>query len=254
MDALQPSTLGSKKYWDDHYDLELKNFEQFEDEGDIWFGIPSEERIIRYLVSAETPKDARILDLGCGNGHFCLELAKRGYSSVTGVDYSRSAISLANKLAEKYILSCKILHECVNILSLESINVFSPSPNDTYDVAIDKGTFDAITLIPDDTDPTRICEKARDVYIQNTYRLLRPDATFIITSCNWAADELRREFERPQTTNKTVRRVLEFVCEVPPISTFTFGGKTGASTVCLVFKRLVLPSDEYIVTTATMNY
>lgn len=74
MDDLQPSTLGSKEYWDEHYDIELKNFEHFEDEGDIWFGVSSEERIIKYLASIETPKDARILDLGCGNGHFCLEL------------------------------------------------------------------------------------------------------------------------------------------------------------------------------------
>nr|CDS35131.1 methyltransferase protein 10 [Hymenolepis microstoma] len=249
MDDLQPSTLGSKEYWDDHYDIELKNFEQFEDEGDIWFGVSSEERIIKYLASVETPKDVRILDLGCGNGHFCLELTKRGYSSVTGVDYSENAINLAFKLAEKHDLCDSLNFTCVDILSTESINAFSPSSDNAYDIAIDKGTFDAITLIPDATDPTRICEKSRDIYIQHTYRLLRPDATFIITSCNWSADELRQEFARPQTTNKAVRKVFEFVCEVPPISTFSFGGRTGASTVCLVFKRLELPSGEQIVTT-----
>lgn len=173
---------------------------------------------------------------------------KRGYSSVTGVDYSENAINLASKLAGKHDLCSNLKFKCVDILSTESISAFSLSSDDAYDVAIDKGTFDAITLTPDATDSTRICEKSRDIYIQNTYRLLHPGATFIITSCNWSAYELRQEFARPQTTNKDMRKVFEFVCEVPPISTFSFGGRTGASTVCQVFKRLEFPSGEQLVT------
>ncbi|KAM7541282.1 hypothetical protein Aperf_G00000033613 [Anoplocephala perfoliata] len=254
MDELEPSTLGSKQYWNEYYIRELKNFEEFDDEGDIWFGKFNEQRMIKYLENAKTPHDVRILDVGCGNGHFCLELAKRGYSSVTGIDYSEVAINLANKLASKHELSCKVCYMCVNILSLDSVKEFCASSFAAYDVAIDKGTFDAITLIPDDTDPSKISEKVRDIYVQNIHHLLLPNGTFMITSCNWSADELLNEFERPQTTNKAVRKVFEFVYEVPPLNTFTFGGKTGADTVCLVFRRLELPPDERFVSNITIDF
>lgn len=38
------------------------------------FGKSSEQRMISYLENVKIPRDGRILDLGCGNGHFCLEL------------------------------------------------------------------------------------------------------------------------------------------------------------------------------------
>ena len=37
-----------------------------------------------------------ILDLGCGNGRILLELGKKGYTCLTGVDYSPKAIELAS--------------------------------------------------------------------------------------------------------------------------------------------------------------
>lgn len=36
--------------WDDHYDRELVNFNDMRDEGDIWFGCSSEERIINQIL------------------------------------------------------------------------------------------------------------------------------------------------------------------------------------------------------------
>jgi D-alanine-D-alanine ligase len=43
----------------------------------------------------------RILDLCCGQGRHCLELARRGFKNVTGVDRSRYLIRLAKKRAKK---------------------------------------------------------------------------------------------------------------------------------------------------------
>lgn len=43
----------------------------------------------------------RILDLCCGQGRHCLELARRGFKNVTGVDRSRYLIRLAKKRARK---------------------------------------------------------------------------------------------------------------------------------------------------------
>ena len=42
-----------------------------------------------------TDRDARILDLGCGNGTFLMAISKCGYRNLTGVDISPSQIEIA---------------------------------------------------------------------------------------------------------------------------------------------------------------
>ena len=53
--------------------------------------------IIKY---AKPQKDTRILDLCCGQGRHSLELARRGFKRVTGIDRSRYLIRLARKRAQ----------------------------------------------------------------------------------------------------------------------------------------------------------
>jgi len=51
-------------------------------------------------IACLEPND-RILDLCCGQGRHCLELAKRGFRNLTGIDRSRYLIRLARKRAKK---------------------------------------------------------------------------------------------------------------------------------------------------------
>ncbi len=61
---------------------------------------PESKRFISTL-----PKDARVLDLGCGNGRNSIHLAKQGMD-VIGIDFSRALIKIArNKLEWKNILN-----------------------------------------------------------------------------------------------------------------------------------------------------
>ncbi len=46
------------------------------------------------------PAHSQILDLCCGQGRHCLELARRGFKNVTGVDRSRYLVRLAKKRAQ----------------------------------------------------------------------------------------------------------------------------------------------------------
>lgn len=50
----------------------------------------------------------KLLDLGCGSGRHSIELAKNGFS-VTGVDFSQSAIDLAKKWARSEKLKINFL-------------------------------------------------------------------------------------------------------------------------------------------------
>uniref|UniRef100_K1PTM8 Methyltransferase-like protein 10 n=1 Tax=Magallana gigas TaxID=29159 RepID=K1PTM8_MAGGI len=94
-------------HWDQAYDREIKSFNDVGDVGEIWFGEDSQERVLDWLedyggVVTEDP----VIDLGCGNGVMLLEMAKRGYSNLTGVDYSEGAVQLARSIADKKEVAC----------------------------------------------------------------------------------------------------------------------------------------------------
>ncbi|KAJ5390042.1 uncharacterized protein N7496_001110 [Penicillium cataractarum] len=76
----------------------------------------------------------------------------------------------------------------------------SPTPEDEtlswfpyqtggFDIVLDKGTFDAISLA-DDAKATRVCERYPDI----ARRLVRRGGFLIVTSCNWTEEELVKWF------------------------------------------------------------
>jgi D-alanine-D-alanine ligase len=52
------------------------------------------------LAAAPVQPHSQILDLCCGQGRHCIELARRGFKNVTGVDRSRYLVRLAKKRAQ----------------------------------------------------------------------------------------------------------------------------------------------------------
>lgn len=53
-----------------------------------------------------------------------------------------------------------------------------------YDLLLDKGTFDAISLMED------FGSAVRERYLKATQNLLKKDGLFLIASCNWTIDEI----------------------------------------------------------------
>ncbi len=70
-------------------------------DGDVVENVENTRREVDFIVSAAAiqPHSA-ILDLCCGQGRHGLELARRGFKNVTGVDRSRYLIRLARKRAQ----------------------------------------------------------------------------------------------------------------------------------------------------------
>lgn len=58
-----------------------------------------------------------------------------------------------------------------------------------FDVCIDKGTFDAISLNPDNTN------EGKRLYVQALKDALKNNGFFSITSCNWTKEQLLERFE-----------------------------------------------------------
>jgi D-alanine-D-alanine ligase len=70
-------------------------------DGDVVENIENTRRDVDFiLAAAPITANSLILDLCCGQGRHCLELARRGFRNVTGVDRSRYLIRLAKKRAQ----------------------------------------------------------------------------------------------------------------------------------------------------------
>lgn len=222
--------------------MELDNFLDHGDEGEIWFGRSVERRTIDWIKS-KLPNhltEPRILDLGCGNGHFTLKLLEAGFRNVAALDYSEKAVEFARNLiiSSESESEAKIIGPLfdpqthifrADILDPESIpSAFSGS----FDLIVDKGTFDAISLNPDfnfvrEEGLSKTAALAAS-FKQTLQILLDPLSSplFIITSCNWTASELETIFG-PEFS--PIDQVIH--------SSFTFAGKSGHDVSTVIFKK-----------------
>ncbi|KAH0563538.1 hypothetical protein GP486_001894 [Trichoglossum hirsutum] len=186
--------------WDSTYASELSNFAANPtDEGTIWFSdSAAEEKILGYLTSEPAiPSQASWLDLGTGNGHLLFHLHKtladegKERNKLIGVDYSDKSIKLASSIANKrglreddvQFVMWDIMHDEPNA---------SWAPGEGFDVVLDKGTFDAISL---SEGAWKGGQEALNGYGRRVTKLVRRGGLFLITSCNWTEEELRKIFE-----------------------------------------------------------
>tara|TARA_X000000950_G_scaffold3958_1_gene4102 strand:- start:2770 stop:3507 length:738 start_codon:yes stop_codon:yes gene_type:complete len=84
-----------------------------------------------------------ILDFGCGHGALCIDIAKCGASSVTGIDLSKNLLKFANEnLKMNYErLSKKIVFEEKDLLKDDF--------NEKFDIIVTKDTFEHSLNLPD---------------------------------------------------------------------------------------------------------
>ncbi|OCK75150.1 S-adenosyl-L-methionine-dependent methyltransferase [Lepidopterella palustris CBS 459.81] len=233
---LSPSELGTKEYWDNTYTVELSNHALHpSDEGTIWFSDASaEERILSFLASLDEVSvlgknegGTRFLDLGTGNGHLLFALREEGWrGEMLGVDYSAKSVELARAIGERKSKEAGAAGE----VRFEEWDILTQEPmewlGEGWDVVLDKGTFDAISLSGQvDGSGKRVCEG----YRERVEPLVKPGGRLLITSCNWTSEELRAWFE-------VEGGLFEYETSVKYPS-FTFGGRTGQKVCTLCFKR-----------------
>ncbi|EGR52459.1 uncharacterized protein TRIREDRAFT_53080, partial [Trichoderma reesei QM6a] len=248
--------------WDKLYATELTNHAANpSDTGTNWFDDSNAEgRIVAFLgglldeddddeqrreilagrKKELTQGDAAILDLGCGNGELLFALRDDGWEgTMLGVDYSAQSVELARRIdatrdAKRIppvnFLEWNLLTGPLSPTDPASPLHYAPSSSEKplFDIVLDKGTFDAISLSatssPTETHP---CE----IYRQRLLQLLNPHGgIFLVTSCNWTEKELRGWFEDERDGELTVVGRVEY-------PTFTFGGMKGQTISTLCFRR-----------------
>ncbi|KAI0142930.1 S-adenosyl-L-methionine-dependent methyltransferase [Xylariaceae sp. FL1272] len=298
---LSPSDLGTKEYWETLYSAELSNHAHDpSDTGTAWFDdSDAENKLVEFLSEAERQQDLSLseeettfLDLGTGNGQLLFALRDAGWrGEMLGVDYSRMSVDFARKLERGRRREADaereneeevdvrfhvhdILRDSPFALHKEPVAPESVARNGGWDVVLDKGTFDAVSLcaetLPPTTTPTdslngaeeeRQPRRVNELYPPTILALLKPGGLFLVTSCNWTEDELRSWFAEPSYTESEIARVVggggqgredaqtktetetcwgfDVVGRVPYRS-FSFGGAKGQTISSLCFRKMAL--------------
>ncbi|EPE07332.1 s-adenosylmethionine-dependent methyltransferase [Ophiostoma piceae UAMH 11346] len=218
---LEPSELGTKEYWDNLYKTEIANHANNpDDKGTVWFDdSDAEAKMAQFLADLDTEgalNANQVLDLGCGNGSLLRavrdELWADGVEEqdgsgaavrLLGVDYSESSVKLAKSIEENDEDS-----EHNVPISFSVWDMLEGSASDLledgeakdktdaaacWDLILDKGTFDAISLgnAQNTTDAAGAPRTPVEIrYRRQILNLLRAGGKFLITSCNWTEPEL----------------------------------------------------------------
>ena len=176
------------------------------------------------METERTP--SRFVDLGTGNGHLLFALREEDdegqcwTGELVGVDYSETSVQLAQRIASQ---------KQVEAVRFERWDLLCDPPGpwleNGFDVALDKGTFDAISLMPHNDGSPHPCE----VYRDRVTALVTHGGLLVITSCNWTKDELL-DWLAPQDSELRYHSEAKY-------PTYTFGGQTGQSIVTLALRR-----------------
>ena len=147
---------------------------------------------------------------------------------MVGVDYSDAGIQLCRKRLEM------LQEEVPETQDIDFVewDVMHQEPKkeweDGFDIVLDKGTFDAISL-SGERDGNGVGRRICETYREKVERLVKPGGHLIVTSCNWTEEELRQWFEGD---------ALEAVGRVKyPV--FKFGGQTGQSISTIHFQKRI---------------
>ncbi|MCJ1478332.1 hypothetical protein MMC13_007010 [Lambiella insularis] len=205
--------------------------------GTTWFADScAEEKIVDFLADQGpalgiSRQESSFLDLGTGNGSLLFALRDGGWRGrLVGVDYAPEAIKLARRLERE-----RKEGEGEGEVEFGVWDVVSGGvpgrreewfPEGGFDVVLDKGTFDAVSLGEEvDGRRRRVCEG----YAGRVEGLVRVRGVVLVTSCNWTEEELVQWFGSGGGME---------VCGRIEYPTFRFGGRTGQSVSSVCFRRV----------------
>jgi SAM-dependent methyltransferase len=241
--------------WEAAYVREIRNYEEDgDDEGVVWFDESNAEDTVlkklgeydqqgRGLLNRES---CRFLDLGTGNGHMLFALREEEdedgahwAGEMVGVDYSPASVQLARQVDVQRLATLnedededggdQRAHPSFAPIRFEQWDILTEEAGDWlkggFDVVLDKGTFDAISLMPYEPEARHPCE----LYLEKVVPLVKPGFFLVITSCNWTKEELV-DWLSPNKDGLILYDEAKY-------RTFTFGGRTGQSVVTVVFRR-----------------
>lgn len=153
---------GEATYWDQRYEKEAAEGQQTYD----WLG---DYARFKEFIEAATGgrRDAKLLDLGCGNARLTEELFDDGFKDITGLDISPVVIEQMSKRNAETRPGIKwVVGDCFNM----------DLPDESFDLVIDKSTMDAVSCSPENMNTNMVRMTAE------VSRVLRTGGTYIVFS------------------------------------------------------------------------
>lgn len=149
-----------------------------------------------------------------------------------GTDYSSKSIEFARQVAENKKLGPGMEGE-VKFVEYDILNspielLLNGEQEKGWDVVLDKGTFDAISLSDEkDAQGRRVVEG----YKERVVPLIRKGGRLLVTSCNWTEEELKGWFADEDDEGLRYDGRIEY-------RNFSFGGRKGQTiSSCCFVKR-----------------
>jgi hypothetical protein len=138
-----------------------------------------------------------------------------------------------------------VVGECPKLLLFDLLQS-NASAAKHYDLLIDKGTWDAISLNPDVAVADPSCSSSGNIasqerililfsrYYRSLQALSSDKSTLIITSCNFTRSEILDLFQFAASQSDQMSNLFKLKDEIPH-SSFQFGGAVGQTVTTLVF-------------------
>ncbi len=74
------SKLAKQEYWQQNFELELQNFVDHGDDGEVWFGKDVQKKTVEFILQRfPESENLKVLDVGTGNGALLFKLGKKGF-------------------------------------------------------------------------------------------------------------------------------------------------------------------------------
>jgi hypothetical protein len=162
-----------------------------------------------------------------------------------GVDYSPQSISLARSLAKRYASTdpgnqyADIQFEVLDLIHGDPAT--QPWwPVGGFDLVLDKGTFDAISLSSETiTFPANTQYRVCELYPSKVLKMVKPGGFLLVTSCNWTEEEVIHWFTASEGSPGLAESVgkLEVWGKVK-YPRYQYGGQEGQGVASICFRRV----------------
>jgi len=197
------ATYASQSYWDDAY-ADKKYGESFD-----WYGSWEERDLqghsLRDIVGPAISKDSNILMMGCGNSNLSVLMYEEGFRNMANIDIS-----------EPVIAHMRSKHGHLKGMTWTTMDAGSLDFNNgSFDVAIEKGLFDALYA--------GTGERVQAV-LAEARRVLRPGGR--IVSISFAGDRIERLFV-PMESSLEARVLPPLECKIAGILRYKNGTAEG---------------------------
>lgn len=163
------------------------------------------ERYELTLRECANIRGKKVLDVGCGSGRYCIDLAKAGASRVLGLDFAENALEIASNLAKSNGLS--------NVCSFLHADFAEHQSDEQFHFCLAIGLFDYIA------DPVSVISKMMGMTTgkiimtfpsKSTYRMVIRKVRYWLKGCSlylYDKNQIERILAESQVTDYTIRKL-----------------------------------------------